>query len=90
MASYKLIYTDDAMKELEDLDNSVRSLILRWMRKNIENTANPRSHGKGLSDNRAGFWRYRVGSYRVIVSINDDQLIVLAVKVGKRSNVYDE
>ncbi|WP_370627400.1 type II toxin-antitoxin system RelE family toxin, partial [Streptococcus suis] len=37
---------------------------------------NPRQYGKALTANRSGQWRYRIGNYRVIVSIEDDKLIV--------------
>jgi len=38
----------------------------------------------------AGYWRYRVGDYRVIAYIEDDRLVVIAVAVGHRSEVYKE
>jgi len=36
----------------------------------------------------AGLWRYRVGHYRLIGVIEDDQLIVLVLVVGHRSGIY--
>ena len=48
---------------------------------------NPRPPGcKRLSDRPA--WRIRVGAYRVIYEIRDDQLIVLVVAVGNRGDIY--
>jgi len=41
-----------------------------------------------LSGNKKGFWRYRIGDFRVIVKIIDEQLIVLVVHAGKRGDVY--
>ncbi|MDK6479834.1 type II toxin-antitoxin system RelE family toxin, partial [Enterococcus faecalis] len=43
-----------------------------------------------LSANRAGQWRYRIGNYRVIVEIEDERLVVTAIQVGHRRNVYDK
>ena len=45
-------------------------------------------HGKGLIENRAGQWRYRIGDYRVICEIKDDEIIVLILDVGHRRNIY--
>ena len=50
---------------------------------------NPRIHGKGLTSNRSGEWRYRVGDYRIIVEIQDNEVIVLVLNIGHRSSVYD-
>nr|WP_277988961.1 type II toxin-antitoxin system RelE/ParE family toxin [Enterococcus sp. MJM16] len=47
-----------------------------------------KSKSKGLSANRTGQWRYRIGNYRVIVNINDNELIVLTLEVGHRREIY--
>ncbi len=36
----------------------------------------------------SGLYRLRVGSYRVAYQINDSELVILAVKVGDRRDVY--
>lgn len=54
----------------------------------VENLEDPRSRGKGLTANLAGLWRYRVGDYRVICDIEDNELVILAVDVEHRSEVY--
>jgi addiction module toxin, relE/stbE family len=51
-------------------------------------TTEPRRHGKGLTSNRSGQWRYRVGDYRIIADIEDEKLIILVVEVEHRSRVY--
>ena len=40
-------------------------------------------------ENRSGEWRYRVGKYRVIVEIRDDEMIVETIQIGHRKNIYD-
>ena len=49
----------------------------------------PRQRGKALSGNRAGFWRWRFGDYRVIALIEDHKLVIVVVAVGHRREVYD-
>ena len=48
----------------------------------------PRRHGKGLTANRSGEWRYRIGDYRLLAEIQDGRLIILMLTVGHRSDVY--
>ena len=86
---YHVEFTKNALKQLKKMDKSSASLILGWIRKNIEGCDNPRVHGKGLIANRSGQWRYRVGDYRIITEIEDDKVIVLVLNVGHRRDIYD-
>lgn len=85
---YKLAFTENAKKQLKKLDKHISSLIIGWLEKNIENCENPRIHGKGLIENKSGQWRYRIGDYRVICEILDNEIIVLVLEVGHRRDVY--
>lgn len=58
-------------------------------RKNIEGTENPRIHGKGLVENKLGQWRYRIGDYRVICEIKDEEIIILELEIGHRRDAYN-
>ena len=89
MKRYELQYSKEALKELKKLDNSVARVIYAWLKKNIDGCVDPRAHGKALSANRAGQWRYRVGNYRIICKIEDEKVIVLVLTVGHRSAVCD-
>lgn len=75
-------------KEFRKLDRYTQRMIKGWIDKNLVDTDNPRSHGKGLTANRSGQWRYRIGDYRLICQINDGKLVILALSVGHRSEVY--
>ena len=88
--TYRLEFTPDVKKQLKKMDKYQATLLTRWLYRNIDGTANPREHGKALSANRAGQWRYRIGNYRVIVEIEDERLVVTAIQVGHRRNVYDK
>ena len=70
------------------MDRATASFITGWMRKNLEGCSNPRQRGKGLTANRSGQWRYRVGDYRIIAKIEDDRVLILVLEVGHRSEVY--
>ena len=50
---------------------------------------NPRSIGEALKGSRLGeFWKYRVGDYRIIASIEDRTVCILIVRIGNRREVY--
>jgi mRNA interferase RelE/StbE len=49
---------------------------------------NPRLRGKALTGDLAGYWRYRVGDYRILVEVRDDALVIIAITLGHRSGVY--
>ena len=86
---YRVEFTQKALKELKKIDRHTAALILGWIRKNLEGCENPRLHGKGLTANRRGEWRYRVGDYRVLAKIDDNKITILIVSVGHRRNVYE-
>lgn len=85
---YRVVFTERAKKQLSKLDKSVLGLILGWIEKNIEGCENPRIHGKGLLGNRSGQWRYRIGDYRVICEIIDDEIVILVLEIGHRKHIY--
>lgn len=85
---YKVVFSERAKKQLKKLDKYTASLIIGWLEKNIENSTNPRQHGKSLVANKSGEWSYRIGDYRVICEIQDEKIIVLVLEVGHRRNVY--
>ncbi|MBQ7312741.1 MAG: type II toxin-antitoxin system RelE/ParE family toxin, partial [Clostridia bacterium] len=76
-------------KDLKKLDKQTRALIFGWIEKNLVNCENPRQHGKGLTANRSGQWRYRIGDYRLLAEIHDDKVVILVLTVGHRREVYD-
>lgn len=87
--TYHVELSDLAVKQLKKLDKHTASLILGWIRKNLEGCENPRQHGKGLTANRSGQWRYRIGDYRIIADIQDDKILILILSIGHRSDIYN-
>jgi len=80
--------TDVAERQLQKLDRPVQKRILDWLDDRIEGCKNPRHFGEPLRGDRAGFWRYRVGDYRVLCDIQEEKIIVLVLAVGHRRDVY--
>lgn len=86
---YSVSYTKKAVKQLRKLDAFSRTTILQWIDRNLNGTTDPRLHGKGLTANRSGEWRYRVGDYRILANILDDEIVIEVFAIGHRRGIYD-
>lgn len=86
--SYYVEYTVQAIKELKKLDKYTKLMIKAWIDKNLVGCVDPKKHGKAFTANRKGQWKYRIGDYRLICLIDDSKLIILALNIGHRSNIY--
>ena len=80
--------SDYAEKQLRKLDKPVQKRLLDWLEVRNESCKNPRHFGEALRGELAGLWRYRIGDFRVICEIQDQQLVVLALAVGHRREIY--
>ena len=85
---WRLEFSKRADKQLAKMDAGVRRVVVSWLLKNIDGCEDPRTHGKGLVANHSGEWRYRIGDYRVLCEIRDEELVVLAIEIGHRREVY--
>jgi len=71
------------------MNKSVARNIVDYMEEKIKPLKDPRVTGKGLSFNKSGLWRYRIGDYRAICQINDEKIIIMVLEVGHRKEIYD-
>ncbi|EDT9549265.1 type II toxin-antitoxin system RelE/ParE family toxin [Salmonella enterica] len=82
-------YSDRAIKSLRKMDKQNARRIVDFMDLRIAVAADPRQSGKPLKGELGEFWRYRVGDYRILCEIRDDELVILAATIGHRREVYD-
>lgn len=87
-SAYKLIQTQTALKQLSKLDRGSGKYIVKYIEKNLKNSTSPRLHDKARVGNKKGYWRYRIGYYRLICEIKDDELLIVAVTIGHGKDVY--
>lgn len=81
--------SETAAKQLAKLDQQVARRILRFLRDRVASLEDPRSIGEALTGSRFGeLWKYRQGDYRIVVSIEDEIVRILIVKIGHRREVY--
>ena len=89
--AWKIEFDRDAERELLKLDPPVAKRILSFLFNRVAKLDDPRHIGEALKGPKLGaFWKYRVGDYRIITSIEYDVLCVLVVRIGKRSDIYNE
>jgi len=77
-----------AKRELDELDRSAQDRIVRFLRERIAVSEDPRRLGEALRGEKAAFWKYRVGDYRLVCDIQDARVVVLVLAVGHRREVY--
>lgn len=77
-----------AERQLRKLDRSAQKRLLDWLSDRIDGCKNPRHFGEPLRGDLSGLWRYRVGDYRIICEIQDEKLVVLALAIGHRRDIY--
>jgi mRNA interferase RelE/StbE len=84
--SYSVRLTPHAVRQIRKLDPATAQRIRSFLEDKLAQLDNPRLLGKKLVNE--DFWRYRVGDYRILTVIDDDQVLVLVVEVAHRRQVY--
>ena len=83
--AYVVQYDPRAAKELAKLDRPVARRILTA----VDGLGGePRPHGARPLVGYPGLWRIRIGDYRVVYTIKDEELVVLALRIAHRSDLY--
>jgi len=87
--AWKVELDPAAERELDKLDPQMARRILTFLHSRVAVLDDPRSIGEALKGSKLGeFWKYRVGDYRIVSSIEDGALRILVVKIGSRREVY--
>lgn len=81
--------SEKALKSLKQIDKYQAKIIMAWINKNLVGCTNPRQHGKALVGDKKGYWRYRVGSYRIIAEIDDNYIRIDIINVAHRRDIYN-
>ena len=85
--SYQFVFEPEAIADLDEMDATTRQRIfykINWLALNFEQAV-----PQGLSANLAGFYKLRVGDYRVIYTVNQPEQLISIVRAGHRREVYN-
>lgn len=83
---YKVEFTNKASKDFFKLSRNVQIRITKAIDTKL--VVNPKSCLIPLVGDKAGFYKFRVGDYRLLCVRNDNKFIILVVAVKHRKNVY--
>lgn len=87
--SWKVEFEPEAQRELEKLDKPIRQRIFRFLYQRVIKLDDPRQLGERLHGTLSEFWRYRVGDYRIICSLEHERLLVIVLRIGHRREIYN-
>jgi mRNA interferase RelE/StbE len=89
--AWKIELDPGVERELSKLDPPIARRILGFLRDRLAPLDDPRSIGEALKGSKLGdFWKYRVGDYRIIANIEDNEVRILVVRIGNRREVYKQ
>lgn len=87
--AWRIEFDPAAVDELTKLDRAVQKRIIKVLRERISPLDDPRSIGEALRGKQlGGFWKYRIGDYRLICDIRDNVILILVLRIGHRREVY--
>lgn len=81
-------FVPDAVKDLAKLGTTAAGRIVKTLEQRIAALDDPRSLGAPLKGEHDGYWRWRIGDYRVIGRVEDERITILIVRIGHRREVY--
>ena len=79
---------DKAKKQLQNLPKDTQKRIISYFEERVLTHIDPISLASPLVGEMSGFYRYRIGDYRVITIIDRGKMIVLALEIGHRKEIY--
>ena len=88
MIRYSILTTKQFDNSFKKLDKSVQKQVKHWIDKHLINCEDPRYFGKPLIASKKGYWRYRIGDYRLIAEIKDNKLILIMINIGHKKSIY--
>jgi mRNA interferase RelE/StbE len=87
--AWEIEFSEAGFKNISSLDKPVATRIRKFLLERLAELDDPRSIGEALKGASLGdYWKYRVGDYRVIATIEDSAVRILVVRIGNRKDVY--
>lgn len=83
-----MVFEDEAKKSFYKLDRDIQKRIVTYFEKNVLCLPDPLIIAKLLAGDLAGLWGYRIGDYRVIVTIDQGRFVIVGLAIGHRKDVY--
>ncbi|MGB8989821.1 MAG: type II toxin-antitoxin system RelE/ParE family toxin [Candidatus Sulfotelmatobacter sp.] len=81
---WKIEFDPAAQKELDGFDKPMARRVSKFLCERVAKLDDPRQIGERLKGTLSEFWKYRVGDYRLICSLERARLVVLVLRIGHR------
>ena len=88
--TWQVKFSETATRQLKKLGKQTQRDILKYLKKRIETDDDPQRYGDPLRRSLSGLWKYRVGDYRLICEVQQEEIVVLVLVVGHRRKVYGD
>lgn len=86
---WKIEYAKSVQKSVRKLDRQTQNRLQKYLETRLAVADDPRSLGRALQGSQfQNLWRFRVGDYRIIAQIEDEEIRILVVRIGHRREVY--
>ena len=85
---WQVKFSETAKRQLNKLGKRTQRDILKYLKKRVETDKDPQRYGDPLRRSLSGLWKYRVGDYRLICEIQQEEIVVLILAVGHRRKIY--
>ena len=85
----EMVYQDHGRLH-DEIMNADRAITVRVLKKlrHLATLDDPTAACKALTGPLGGLWRVRVGDWRVILDVQKNELVIIALELGHRSEVY--
>jgi len=81
---FEVVLTNEAEDFVKKCDKVIRNRILKSLRR----LGDEPEIGKPLTSILTGLWSLRIGDYRAIYQIKNNELTVVVIRIGHRKNIY--
>ncbi len=78
--AFRVCFSENGRQDLQKFDPITQSLLMGWLKRNLENCYNPRVFGYQLEKYNYSCWKYTLGDYRMLCTIEKDDIVILPVK----------
>jgi len=80
---YKIIFTQNAEKEFTRLEKTIQERIIRSLNRLLISPKRDLERLVGLH-----YYKFRVGDYRLIIKLDEQEEVIFIMKAGHRKNIY--
>ena len=83
---WDIFFTKKAQKQINALDKTIQSKFKKVIAEKLK--TNPALYLEPLLGDMAGYYKFRIGDYRLICEKEEQKLIIIVIEIGHRKEIY--